>query len=261
MTTDILRIIIFVTALLLLAAIEYRTPRIGGRTTGTTMRHYAGNGAYLLAGTALIYILFPLGLSGLAIAAHSQAAPLTQALRWLLPPNPPTTALLALETLAVIIIFDFAMWLQHMLFHRISWLWRLHRIHHSEAHLDVSTGFRFNPAEVLVSYLLKAAIVIALCPSVYALAIWLIVFNLWTLATHANIALPRPIERILGTILITPDAHRVHHLNQLNYQNSNYGSLLCIWDRLFRTRVIVHPPELNKTPVGLEEISPAQPQA
>ena len=250
--SDTIRIAVFFGSLLALLAIERWRPRVG-RVAGVSLRdHYALNAALLLGNMLFLRLLFPLGLVGLALVV--QRLPLLpiglpDALAML---GLPAAAALALESLIVIVVFDIVLWAQHMLFHRLDWLWRLHRVHHSDERLDVSTGFRFNPAEVFLSYLIKIGLVLALAPSALALVAWLVVFNLWTLFTHADLALPRGVERWLGALFITPDVHRVHHLNDIRRQNSNYGSIFCVWDRLFGTRITASPEDLRRTPVGLD---------
>lgn len=134
---------------------------------------------------------------------------------------------------AGLVLLDLAVYLQHRLLHRLPWLWRWHRVHHTDACVDVSTALRFHPVEALLSLAVKAAVVLAVgVPPAGALA-----FELWlsacALFNHANVHLPPVAERWLRRVLITPDLHRIHHSARIHEHNSNFGFSVCWWDRLF----------------------------
>jgi sterol desaturase/sphingolipid hydroxylase (fatty acid hydroxylase superfamily) len=139
------------------------------------------------------------------------------------------------ESLASFILLDFVMWLQHLLTHKVPMLWRLHKVHHADPDLDVSTAIRFHPGEIMFSVLWKASWVILLgvsAPVIVAFEVWLAanaIFN------HGNLDLPHGLDRILRCFLVTPDMHLVHHSVLIPEQQSNYGFALTVWDRLFRT--------------------------
>lgn len=146
-------------------------------------------------------------------------------------------------------------WLIHYAMHNIPLLWRIHRVHHSDTHLDVSTTVRFHPLEFLVSAPLVVGTVwlLGLPPVVVML------FELFDAAiavfSHANVRLPRRLERILRLIIITPDMHRIHHSTLEPETNSNYGATLSLWDRLFGTYRRKGQEALSVQPLGLDEIS------
>jgi sterol desaturase/sphingolipid hydroxylase (fatty acid hydroxylase superfamily) len=130
------------------------------------------------------------------------------------------------------IALDFAIWFQHVMMHRHPILWRMHKVHHSDRDLDVSSALRFHPFEIIVSTLYKSALVILLgVPIIPAL-----LFELWlnanALFNHSNIALPRWLDHKLRLILVTPDWHFVHHSINTREQNKNFGFALSCWDRL-----------------------------
>jgi sterol desaturase/sphingolipid hydroxylase (fatty acid hydroxylase superfamily) len=139
------------------------------------------------------------------------------------------------EILGAFLLLDFAMWLQHLLTHKVPLLWRLHKVHHADPDIDVSTAIRFHPGEIAFSILWKTGCVLLLgvsAPVIIAFEAWLsanAAFN------HGNIALPRWLDRLIRPFLVTPDMHLVHHSTALNEQQSNYGFALTIWDRLFGT--------------------------
>ena len=142
-----------------------------------------------------------------------------------------------LEGVIVFVVLDFAIWLQHLASHRWRLLWRLHKVHHVDREIDVSTGIRFHPVEIAVSILWKIALVYALGASVAAVIVFEIVLNGATMFNHSNIRLPAPIERALRLAFVTPDMHRVHHSVDRCEHDANYGFNFSIWDRLFRTYV------------------------
>ena len=138
-------------------------------------------------------------------------------------------------TLLAFILLDLAIWAQHHAMHRFRFLWRIHKVHHSDRDLDATTALRFHPLELIVSTLFKSACIALLgVPLMVALA-----FELWlncnALFNHSNIRLPRKMDRIIRTILVTPDMHLVHHSTNVAEQNRNYGFALTWWDRLFGT--------------------------
>ncbi|MCW2306426.1 sterol desaturase/sphingolipid hydroxylase (fatty acid hydroxylase superfamily) [Rhodobium gokarnense] len=140
-----------------------------------------------------------------------------------------------LEFLIAFVVLDFAIWLQHVASHKIPILWRLHRMHHADIDIDVSTALRFHPVEILLSMLWKMAVVLAIGAPVGAVILFEVVLNAMAMFNHGNVRLPAPIDAVLRRIVVTPDFHRVHHSVVRRETDSNYGFNLSIWDRLFRT--------------------------
>ena len=140
-----------------------------------------------------------------------------------------------LELALAVLIFDFAIWLQHLVTHKIPLLWRLHRVHHADRDIDVTTAIRFHPVEIALSMLLKIGLVYLLGPSALAIILFEIILNGTAMFNHANIRLPLGLDRALRLVLVTPDMHRVHHSVHRHEHDSNYGFALSIWDRLFGT--------------------------
>lgn len=139
------------------------------------------------------------------------------------------------EGAIAIIVLDFAVWAQHVAFHYVPWLWRLHSVHHTDRDLDATSGVRFHPVEIGVSLLWKAVIILLLGPSILAVIVFEIVLNTGAIFTHSNIALPSRLDRIIRRVFVTPDMHRIHHSVIEPETNSNFGFNLSIWDRLFKT--------------------------
>jgi sterol desaturase/sphingolipid hydroxylase (fatty acid hydroxylase superfamily) len=134
-----------------------------------------------------------------------------------------------------VILLDLAIYLQHVLFHAVPTLWRLHRMHHADLEIDVSTGLRFHPIEILLSMVVKLALVIALGAPALSVLIFEVLLNATSMFNHSNIYIPESVDCIIRWFIVTPDMHRVHHSIQARETNSNFGFNLPWWDRLFGT--------------------------
>jgi sterol desaturase/sphingolipid hydroxylase (fatty acid hydroxylase superfamily) len=140
-----------------------------------------------------------------------------------------------IEVIVALVVLDLVVYGQHVLFHHVPWLWRLHRIHHADPDLDVSTGLRFHTAEIFLSQILKVAAVLILGAPAAAVILFEIVLNATTLFNHSNLRLSFMVDRLVRSVLVTPDMHRVHHSVHEDEHNSNFGFNLSLWDRLFGT--------------------------
>jgi sterol desaturase/sphingolipid hydroxylase (fatty acid hydroxylase superfamily) len=134
-----------------------------------------------------------------------------------------------------IIVLDFVIYLQHLMFHAVPLLWRLHMMHHADLDIDVTTGLRFHPLEILISMGIKLSAVMVLGPPVLTVILFEVILNATAMFNHGNIYLPGKIDRILRWFVVTPDMHRVHHSVTIRETNSNFGFNLPWWDRLFGT--------------------------
>ena len=134
-----------------------------------------------------------------------------------------------------ILAFDLIIYFQHVMFHAIPVLWRLHMMHHADLDVDVTTGLRFHPIEVLLSMGIKITAVVIIGPPVLAVILFEILLNGTSMFNHGNIRIPKEIDRILRLIVVTPDMHRVHHSVVIRETNSNFGFNFPLWDRLFHT--------------------------
>ena len=133
------------------------------------------------------------------------------------------------------ILLDFAIYLQHVLFHAVPALWRLHRMLHADLEFDVTTGVRFHPVEILLSMGIKLGVVTALGAPALAVLLFEVLLNATSMFNHGNVALPQRIDRILRWMVVTPEMHRVHHSVTARETNSNFGFNLPWWDRLLGT--------------------------
>lgn len=135
---------------------------------------------------------------------------------------------------ASVLLLDLAVWAQHVVFHRVGFLWRLHRVHHADRDFDATTALRFHPLEIAVSMGWKAAVVVALGAPVAAVVVFEVLLNACAMFNHANLKLPLWFDRIVRLVFVTPDMHRVHHSVHGDEFNTNFGFCLSLWDRLFR---------------------------
>lgn len=134
-----------------------------------------------------------------------------------------------------LVVLDLAIWAQHLASHKIPSLWRLHRVHHADRDIDVTTSIRFHPIEIGLSMLYKIVIVLALGVPPLAILLFEVILNGCAMFNHSNVALPGWLDRGLRVFVVTPDMHRVHHSILHREHDSNYGFNLSIWDRLFGT--------------------------
>lgn len=137
-----------------------------------------------------------------------------------------------IEIIIAVIVLDLIIWAQHVATHHIPILWRLHRVHHSDQDLDVTSALRFHPLEILFSAGVKMLAIFALGPAVLAVVLFEIILNASAMFNHSNIRLPNWLDRILRLVIITPDMHRVHHSIHREEHDRNFGFCLSVWDRL-----------------------------
>jgi sterol desaturase/sphingolipid hydroxylase (fatty acid hydroxylase superfamily) len=179
----------------------------------------------VLIDTVLARIVAPIGAVGFALLAQSRGWGLFNVIVW---PN-------WLELLVALLVLDLAIYFQHRAFHYVPALWRLHRMHHADLDVDVTTGARFHPIEILLSLGIKFAVIVSLGASALAVLIFEIALNATSMFNHSNIRVSSAIERLLRWLVVTPDMHRVHHSIIRRETDSNFGFNLPWWDRLFRT--------------------------
>lgn len=235
---DTLRLTAFLGSLAVMAAWELAAP--DRRADIPRLIRWTNNLALVAIDTALVRLLIPV----LPVAAATWAT----AQGWgLLSPLP----LWASVPLAFLLL-DLVLWGQHWLMHRIPALWRLHRMHHSDTHLDATTGLRFHPLEILLSTLIKLAAVTVLGAPPLAVIAFEIALNATALFTHANIRLPARTDHHLRRLIVTPAMHRIHHSIRRAETDSNYGFTLSLWDRTFRTYRATPLDDPATMPLGLD---------
>ncbi|MDE2085616.1 MAG: sterol desaturase family protein [Xanthomonadaceae bacterium] len=220
---SLIRLTAFATVFAAMALWELAAPRrpqpLGRR------RRWPGNLGVVVVDTLLVRLLVPTTAVAVALAATQRGWGLWPALH-----APPWLAVIG-----SIMLLDMAIYLQHVLFHAVPVLWRLHRMHHADLELDVSSGARFHPLEVLLSLGIKLVVVAALGAPAVAVLVFEVLLNASSMFNHANVRMPAWLDGVLRLLVVTPDMHRVHHSWLPRETNANFGFNLSCWDRLFGT--------------------------
>ena len=236
-----IRLSVFATVLLLVALWEIVAPRRSRRDNKGV--RWVTNICLIVIDTVVVRLLLPILPVTLAQIAEARGWGVLNLLNIPLWP----------KVIVSFILLDFIIYLQHVSFHHIPVLWRLHRVHHTDLDLDVTSGFRFHPFEIIISILIKLASVLALGVPAQAVLAFEVVLNACAMFNHGNITLPDSFDRLLRLFLVTPDMHRVHHSVIVRETNSNFGFNLPWWDRLCGT----YRPQPEKGPrdmtIGLTE--------
>jgi len=219
----VIRIAAFVGVFTLVAAWEAISPR--RRPALTRKVRWPHNVGLLLIDILVLRFLAPGAAVAVAFSAEAGGWGLLNALA--LP--------LWFEVLVAVILLDLVIYFQHVMFHAVPTLWRLHRVHHADVDFDATTGVRFHPLEILLSTTLKCAAVAAFGASALAVLIFELLLNATAMFNHANASLLPVAERWLRRLVVTPDMHRVHHSIRYNESSSNFGFNLPWWDRAFGT--------------------------
>lgn len=222
-----LRFVVFAGVFLIMAVLELVIPK--RKLTAQKSQRWLTNltivGIDSLVVRLMALLAVPLAAVAAALWAETANVGLFNRLEWPL----------WIEVALAVVILDFAIWLQHLLAHKIPVLWRLHQMHHADVDIDVTTAIRFHPIEIALSMLWKIVWVVPLGASALAVLAFEVILNGCAMFNHANVALPAWLDRILRTLIVTPDMHRVHHSIEHREHDSNYGFNLSIWDRAFGT--------------------------
>ncbi len=215
----------FIGLLVLMGGLEFIIPR--KQRTQKRLRRWGTNIAIIVIDSVLLRAVVGLISAGLAVGVAAFASAqgwglfnLIHAPQWL-------------EFILALIIFDMMIYWQHVASHYIPALWALHQVHHADRDIDATTGIRFHPVEIILSMLYKMLLVLIIGPSVAAMFIFEVILNGCAVFNHANIKLPKGLDRIIRLFLVTPDMHRVHHSVVKHETNANYGFSISLWDRLF----------------------------
>lgn len=221
------RLAAFLAVFAVLAAFELWAPRLErDELRGAwKSRRWVTNLSLLVLSSLIVRIVFPAAAVGAALWAQARGWGLLRGFGI----DPLAAGIVAF------VVLDFAVWLEHVASHRFSFLWRIHRVHHADQAVDVTTGLRFHPLEILLSMLWKAAVVVGLGAPVLSVLVFEVVLNATSMFSHANLRLPARVDGLLRAVFVTPDMHRVHHSAVPAETDSNYGFNFVFWDRLFGT--------------------------
>ena len=218
-----IRLACFFAVLLAMMLWEWRKPRRA--LSLPRARRWPANLGIIVVDSVVLRLVFPVLAVGAAELAAARGWGLFHGL------NAP----LWLALLASLLILDLAIYTQHVVFHKVAVLWRLHRMHHTDLDFDVTTALRFHPLEIVLSMLIKLVLVTLLGVPAVAVMLFEVILNATAMFNHGNVGLPRRLDRALRWILVTPDMHRVHHSIRPEETDSNFGFNLPWWDRLFGT--------------------------
>ena len=221
-----IRLSFFFGVLLIVACWELIAPR-RRLTTAKHIRWLSNLGIVFLNSFVARVVLLGLGIVPVAFAATLQGHNLG-ILNQLGLPYP-------VAVLAGVLVLDFIIYFQHVMFHAVPLFWRFHMMHHADLDYDLTTGMRFHTIEIIVSLIIKLSAISVLGPPAPAVIIFEILLNGAAMFNHGNIYLPENIDRILRLIIVTPDMHRVHHSVVIRETNSNFGFNMPWWDRIFGT--------------------------
>ncbi|MEG3619365.1 sterol desaturase family protein [Magnetovibrio sp. PR-2] len=206
-----------------MAALELLAPR-RELTVSKGLRWFSNLGIVAL-NTAIARVIFPMAPVAFAFVCAENGWGVLNILDW----NG------WLELALAVVLLDFFIWLQHVMVHAIPMLWRLHRMHHTDLDYDVTTGARFHPVEILLSFGIKFCVIALLGASPVAVLVFEVILNAMAMFNHANFKLPLGLDAVLRLLVVTPDMHRVHHSAIPRECNSNFGFNLSVWDRVFAT--------------------------
>lgn len=204
---------------------------------------WTNNLALVALDTAVLRLSFPIlavGLAGMAEAKGWGLFNVIEVPRWV-------------AIVGAILILDLAIYLQHVMFHAVPGLWRLHRMHHADLDFDATTGLRFHPIEILLSMAIKLAVVGAIGAPAIAVLAFEVILNAASLFNHSNITLRPGLDRVLRLVLVTPDMHRVHHSVDPRETNSNFGFSVPWWDRILGTYVAQPAKGHDRMEIGIEQ--------
>ena len=240
-TEATIRLAILLGVLAAMALWEVAAPR--RRLEIPRVIRWTNNLALVVVDTIILRLSFPILAVGLAVMAEDRG--------WGLFNNLDVPLWVAI--VVSMLLLDLAIYLQHVMFHAVPGLWRLHRMHHADLDFDATTGLRFHPVEILISMGIKLAAVAALGPPAIAVLLFEVILNATALFNHANIDLPRPMDRVLRLFVVTLDMHRVHHSVDPRETNSNYGFNLPWWDRLLGTYIAQPVKGHEGMEIGIEQ--------
>jgi len=221
---ELIRLSFFISVLCLCSVWEWMRPR--KELTQSKLFRWLNNLGLIAFNSLCLTLLMPILAYQAAIYAQQHTIGLFNNIDSLSAP---------LVVFLSVVLLDFAIYVQHLAFHRVPLLWRLHRMHHSDQDIDVTTGTRFHPIEIVISMWIKIGLVLLLGVSPIAIVIFEIVLNASAMFNHSNAYLPLKIDRVLRKLIVTPDMHRVHHSVDVKETHSNFGFFLSVWDRGFKT--------------------------
>ncbi len=236
----VIRVSIFLVVFAVFAVWELLAPR-RKRAYSTSVR-WLNNLSISLINVVITRVFVPITLVFVAASAESSNIGLLNL----------TGLPIALSIVVAVLLLDLAIYIQHIVFHKVHFLWRLHRMHHADLDFDVTTGIRFHPIEIVFSLGIKMFVVLVIGAPFMAVLIFEVMLNATSLFNHANIRIPKNIDKLLRVFIVTPDMHRVHHSVVPTETNSNFGFNLPWWDYIFKTYCAQPKSGHENMTIGLE---------
>ena len=234
---------VFVSLAILEAIMPHRQLRYSRGTRWFT------NLSLFVLDTVLVRAAIPLLMIGAAQLAEVRGWGLLNVVDWPL----------WVEFAVAFLLLDLIIYVQHRLTHRVPLLWRMHKVHHADPDFDVTTAARFHPFEIMLSMLYKMGCVLLIGPAALVVFLFEVIFNAATIFTHANVGLPPKIDRLVRFVFVTPDMHRIHHSVHRSESDSNYGTLLSVWDRLFGSYSVRSRDGRNGLTIGMPDYQDSRP--
>ena len=238
-----IRLSVFFGGVFVLALWEYFKPK--RKLTQNKLKRWLNNIALIISSTVLVKIIVPAAAVGAAYLAEEKGWGFFNYVEmnyWV-------------KFAVTFVLLDLIIYLQHLNFHEIPILWRIHRVHHSDRDCDVTTGIRFHPIEIVISIFIKIIAIIMLGVPVLAVIVFELTLNFMSMLTHSNIYINKNIERVMRWFIVTPDMHRIHHSTLENEANSNFSFNISLWDRLFGTYMALPEGGHQKMNIGLDQFN------
>lgn len=246
---SVLRLSTYIGVIVLMALLEALMPR--RQRSFDRVRRWFANLGLIAISTVLVRFAVPLMATGIAMAAEEKGWGIFNLLSL---PH-------VLNIVLSLMLLDMMIYWQHVATHYVPFLWALHKVHHSDRDIDVTTGIRFHPIEIVLSLFYKFLCIIIIGPSATAVLIFEIALNASSMFNHANLRLPLKLDYILRKLIVTPDMHRVHHSVLVRETNSNFGFNLALWDRIFGTYISQPQSGHISMRIGLEEYQDEKPSS
>lgn len=238
--SGLIRLGIFFAVLIMMMVWEWISPRRALRADRA--RRWGANLGLVVMDGALLRLLIPFAALELSVLAQEQGWGLLNSVDW------PSW----MEIVVAVVVFDFVVYVQHVLFHYLPVLWRLHQVHHTDIDFDTTTGVRFHPIEILLSMGIKMTTVLVLGPCALAVILFEIILNGTSLFNHGNVRIPFSVDGLIRTVFVTPDMHRVHHSVLPQETNSNFGFNFSWWDKLCGTYIAQPTSSHTSMDIGLK---------
>ena len=220
-----IRLSVFASVFAIMAVAEALWPR--KQRTQPRLTRWVTNIGIVVVDSIAVRLIFPIVAVGVAMYASENGWGLLNLIAmpfWL-------------KVIISAVLMDMAIYWQHVASHKVPMLWRVHRMHHVDRDIDVSTGTRFHPIEIVLSMLYKMVVIMLLGPAAFGVFLFEVLLNGSAMFNHANVRLPLWLDRIVRVLFVTPDMHRVHHSEHRDETDSNYGFNLAIWDKMFGTYI------------------------